>query len=144
MTVFEQQKAFMRACGQGERFNLAQATMYMDLVDEERDELSMAFTRMVDYMGQECGPYHEVMQEVVDGAIDTIYVCIGLLHSLGLDPQPFWDEVQRSNMSKAVPVENPDGTVTMAVKRREDGKILKPATFSRPDILPIIKEQLGE
>ena len=55
----------------------------------------------------------------------------GLEHSLGIPQQEVWDEVARSNMSKLV-----DGKLI----KREDGKVLKPDTFVRPDLEKIIKK----
>ena len=143
MTPFNQQAAFMQACGQTtDTQNFDQAELYLKLIIEECNETEDAMSFLRSHMLSNLlsiDAQHQMIADVADGAIDTIYVCLGLLHSLGLDPQPLWDEVQRSNMSKAIPVENGDGTVTMAVKRREDGKILKPATFSHPNLLDIVK-----
>jgi predicted HAD superfamily Cof-like phosphohydrolase len=64
------------------------------------------------------------MVSVIDGAVDTIVVAIGLLHSLGIDPFKAWDAVHRANMSKIV-----DGKVYL----REDGQIGKPPGFVGPE-----------
>ncbi|MEW6006527.1 MAG: MazG nucleotide pyrophosphohydrolase domain-containing protein [Stygiobacter sp.] len=53
---------------------------------------------------------------------DILYVVVGTAVSFGIDLEPVLDEVHRSNMSKVWE----DGTI----KRREDGKILKPPTYS--------------
>src|SRR5215469_9741602 len=39
--------------------------------------------------------------EYVDGCIDQLVVTYGALNAAGVRAQPAWDEVQRSNMSKA-------------------------------------------
>lgn len=68
--------------------------------------------------------------EVADGLADILYVTMGAALTFGIDMDAVLTEVHRSNMSKA----NPDGTVN----RREDGKVLKPAGWSAPDILPLL------
>lgn len=60
-----------------------------------------------------------------DGYIDAIYFGIGGLVELGIDPGPLWDLVHGANMAKV----HPDGTV----KRREDGKVIKPDGWVAPD-----------
>ena len=45
--------------------------------------------------------------------------------------QALWDEVYRSNSSKIDPT-------TRTVLKRPDGKILKPASYSPPNLLPIL------
>lgn len=93
-----------------------------DLIAEEVDEcLSAAEDRD--------------MVEVADGIIDSIYVLVGMGLELGLPLEALWNEVQRSNMSKAV--EQPDGT--FKVVRRADGKILKPEGWTPPDIAGILR-----
>ncbi len=47
----------------------------------------------------------------------------------GIDLRDVWDEVHRSNMSKK------GGHV------RKDGKLLKPAGYSKPDIKSILEKQ---
>jgi len=54
--------------------------------------------------------------ETIDGACDAIYVIIGTLVEAGVDMEPFWDEVQRTNMAKV------EGEPVW----RADGKLLKP------------------
>ena len=41
--------------------------------------------------------------EYVDGCIDQLVVTYGALNAAGIQAQSAWDEVQRSNMSKAWP-----------------------------------------
>jgi phosphoribosyl-ATP pyrophosphohydrolase len=91
---------------------LSQADLYAGLVKEEYAELMTAFE-------------HKDIVETADACADLIWVVEGLMYSLGIDPQTVWDEVARSNHSKTV-----DG---MLVKR-EDGKVLKPASYSPPNI----------
>jgi predicted HAD superfamily Cof-like phosphohydrolase len=60
---------------------------------------------------------------------DLLYVVYGTAVSLGIDMEPVFKEVHRSNMSK------------VGGYKREDGKWVKPPTYSPADILPIIKNQ---
>jgi predicted HAD superfamily Cof-like phosphohydrolase len=73
--------------------------------------------------------------EVADGIIDSIYVLVGTALEFGLPIHALWDEVQRSNMAKAVL--QPDGT--FKVMRRADGKILKPEGWTPPDIEGVLR-----
>jgi predicted HAD superfamily Cof-like phosphohydrolase len=97
---------------------IAQGTLYMKLVKEEFTELMHAWNE-------------EDIIEIADACADLKWVIEGLEHSLGIPQQEVWDEVARSNMSKLV-----DGKLI----KREDGKVLKPDTFVRPDLEKIIKK----
>lgn len=119
MSVFEDQKKFMLAGGQQVGvFNEAQFDLYVSLIDEEVGELKDA---IID----------NDRVEVLDALLDTIVVCIGALHSLGVNPEGAWDEVIRSNMSKVDPS-------TGRMLKREDGKIIKHPDWSAPELTPFI------
>ena len=60
---------------------------------------------------------------------DLLYVVYGTAVSYGIDMEPVFQEVQRSNMSK------------VGGYKREDGKWVKPPTYSPADINPIIRAQ---
>lgn len=64
---------------------------------------------------------------VCDALADLAYVVIGSAVTWGIDLEPIFDEVHRSNMTKT------------GGSRREDGKILKPATYIPPDIESILR-----
>lgn len=68
--------------------------------------------------------------EIADAIADSIVVLIGTALAYGIPLKQVWKEVHRSNMAKM----QPDGTV----KRRADGKILKPEGWTPPDIKGII------
>ena len=72
--------------------------------------------------------------EAADALIDMDYIQKGSLLEFGLADcaEDLFDEVQRSNMSKL----DENGNVV----RREDGKILKSALFSAPDLKSIIEK----
>lgn len=113
-------KRFMQAGQQEVNENLQQFTqqsmLYFDLVREEFYELSYAFK-------------HMDIVETADACADLIWVVEGLCHSLGIPLQRVWDEVARSNFSKMK-----DGVLI----KREDGKVLKPDTYSPPNIKQIL------
>lgn len=67
-----------------------------------------------------------------DAIVDSIYVLIGMALEYGLPLPMLWQAVQNANMSKADPV-------TGEIKRREDGKILKPEGWKPPDVAGIIE-----
>lgn len=130
MSVFKEQKAFMDACDQKPSRDLV--LMYLSLVDEEVSELHAA-TREGGFPSVNGNHVSEVAY-VCDALLDIIYVSIGAMHAMGIDPQPLWDEVQRSNMAKVDPE-------TGKVRRREDGKILKPDGWSSPNLIQLVMEQ---
>lgn len=110
MSVFDDQAKFMMACGQtvGQN-NPKQFRLYLNLISEEVRELAEANDAV----------------EIFDALLDIIVVCIGAGHSAGLPMQAGWEEVVRSNMAKVDPT-------TGYVRRREDGKILKPEGWTPP------------
>lgn len=67
------------------------------------------------------------LEGVADGLADLIYVAVGMAVEFGIPLDRVWDEVQRANMAKVDPA-------TGKVRRREDGKILKPEGWQAPDI----------
>lgn len=111
---------FMKAGNQAVRTELhsfdQQSAMYMDLVKEEFYELAEA-VRNFDIV------------ETADACADLIWVIEGMCHTLGIPLQKVWDEVARSNASKTV-----DGKLI----KRNDGKVLKPDTYSPPDIKAVL------
>lgn len=121
MSVFADQAAFMLACGQkvGVR-NDDQFKLYLKLIEEEFNELQHAA-----YVSGD-------KTEVFDALLDIIVVCIGAGHSAGLPMDEGWREVIRSNMAKVDPE-------TGFVKKRADGKILKPEGWTPPDLASLIE-----
>jgi predicted HAD superfamily Cof-like phosphohydrolase len=120
--VFKDQATFMRACDQTVgRYDDDQYKLYLKLIREEMEEHSTAFAR------------NDRLEEL-DALIDILVVTVGALHSLGVDAEGAWHEVMRSNLSKI-------DRETGMVRKREDGKVLKPITYSPPDLKPfLIKE----
>lgn len=65
--------------------------------------------------------------EQLDACMDMIWVILGYCHMNKWDVQGAWDEVARSNLDKI-------DSKTGKVKRRSDGKILKPDDWTPPDL----------
>lgn len=65
---------------------------------------------------------------------DLMYVTIGTAVTFGLPLEEVFAEVHKNNMSKV----HPDGTI----RRREDGKILKPDTFKEINLDHLFKESI--
>lgn len=69
-----------------------------------------------------------------------IYFTYSVEGSVGMNIDPVFDEIQKSNMSKLW-----NGPSGHEVKRRpEDGKILKPPTYSPADIEKVLRKQIHE
>ena len=71
---------------------------------------------------------------MADALADLTYVVLQAALVCGIDLDPVFREVHRSNMTKVWE----DGTV----HRREDGKILKPPTYSPADVARVLGEQV--
>lgn len=117
--IFKDQAVFMTACDQsvGE-YNENQFKLYFKLIHEEVGELSEALI-------------NNDRVEILDALIDILVVTTGALHSLGCDETGAWNEVIRSNMSKLDPA-------TGKVIKRDDGKVLKPDSWSPPTLSPFL------
>jgi predicted HAD superfamily Cof-like phosphohydrolase len=118
---FRDQEKFMKACDQSvEEFNADQFNLYMKLIEEECRELG-------DAVGQ-----HDKI-ETLDALIDILVVTIGAIHSMGADAEGAWKEVMRTNFAK---IDHETGKV----RKREDGKVLKPVAWTAPDLKPYLKK----
>ena len=74
----------------------------------------------------------ETETELADALGDMLYVLVGTIleHGMHHKIEEVFSEIHRSNMTKVV-----DGKVV----RREDGKILKPETYEKPNIEAILR-----
>ena len=109
---FTNQASFMQACGQTVGIeNRDQYALYLDLIREEVQELEDSQHPVTD----------------LDALIDILVVTIGAIHSMGADAEGAWNEVMRSNLDKIDPI-------TGFVKKREDGKVLKPEGWKPPEL----------
>ncbi len=117
---FLDQYNFMRACDQtASHYNQAQYEMYLNLIQEEVAELQQAVA-------------DQAPVEQLDALIDILVVTIGAIHSAGFNGESAWHEVMRTNFAKVDPV-------TGKVRKREDGKVLKPEGWQPPNLKPFIE-----
>ncbi|HEY6085063.1 MAG TPA: MazG nucleotide pyrophosphohydrolase domain-containing protein [Nitrospira sp.] len=86
------------------------------LIQEEFDELREAMA-------------NEDLTSIAKEMADLLYVVYGTAVSYGIDMDPVFREVHRSNMSK------------VGGYKREDGKWIKPSTYSPACIAPILDDQ---
>ncbi len=116
---FRDQEKFMRACDQtvGGEFDKDQFNLYISLIQEEAGELAEAIKA------------HDQV-ETLDALIDILVVTIGAIHSMGSDAEGAWKEVMSTNFAKI----GEDGKV----RKREDGKVLKPVGWISPDLKPFV------
>jgi predicted HAD superfamily Cof-like phosphohydrolase len=70
--------------------------------------------------------------EQLDALLDFIVVTTGAIHSGGFDGEGGWKEVMRTNFAKI-------NKETGKVRKREDGKVLKPVGWTPPDLKPFVK-----
>ena len=118
---FRDQEKFMKACDQSVNgSNADQYKMYLKLIDEEVQELKEAVER-----GDTI--------EQLDALLDIIVVTIGAIHSAGYDGEGGWKEVMRTNFAKI-------DKETGKVRKREDGKVLKPSGWTPPDLKPFLEK----
>jgi predicted HAD superfamily Cof-like phosphohydrolase len=89
-----------------------------ELIREELDELRAAFA-------------DGDIVEVADALADLLYVTYGTAVSCGIDMEPVFREVHRSNMTK------------VGGYKRDDGKWVKPETYSPADIATVLEAQGG-
>jgi len=116
---FKDQTKFMVACGQTVcEANDAQFKLYCDLIAEEMTELNGAVAQ-----GDRV--------EQLDALIDILVVTIGAINSMGADGEGAWKEVMATNFAKI-------DKETGKVRKREDGKVLKPTGWTPPDLKPYV------
>jgi predicted HAD superfamily Cof-like phosphohydrolase len=65
--------------------------------------------------------------EQLDALLDFIVVTTGAIHSGGFDGAGGWKEVMKTNFAKI-------DKKTGKVRKREDGKVLKPQGWTAPDL----------
>jgi hypothetical protein len=112
---FKDQEKFMRACDQSvEGFDQDQFKLYVNLINEEFTELKEAIN-------------NNDQLETLDALIDILVVTIGAVHSMGADGEGAWKEVMSTNFAKI-------DSETGKVRKREDGKVLKPVGWMPPEL----------
>jgi len=121
---FRDQEKFMRACDQStDEINQKQFDMYVKLIGEETGELADAVNA-------------KDPVETLDALIDILVVTIGAVHSMGADAEGAWKEVMRTNFAKI-------DKETGKVRKREDGKVLKPLGWEPPNLKPFVSKAKG-
>jgi len=149
--VFEEAIEFVKGCG-----------CTVSLAGSSGEEQAA----VIDNLGVNLDPNREPdFLEYVDGCIDQLVVTYGALNAAGVQAQPAWDEVQRSNMSKAWPhcsvcdavlvldadqrlvhpedasAHDGDWRAIPKIHRRADGKVIKSPTYSPANIRRVLDEQ---
>lgn len=118
---FRDQEKFMRACDQTvDRFNEEQYKLYINLIEEEFKELKEAIAA------------GDIVEQL-DALEDILVVTIGAIHSAGMDGEGGWKEVMQTNFAKI-------DQATGKVRKREDGKVLKPQGWTPPNLKPYLKK----
>lgn len=113
--VFKDQERFMKSCDQTvDKFNQDQFNLYLKLIEEEVGELKVAIDNNNNL-------------EVLDALLDIMVVTVGAIHSAGFNGEEGWKEVMRSNFAKI-------DSETGKVRKREDGKVLKPIGWLPPNL----------
>lgn len=109
---FKDVQTFHKACDQ--EISKENYEMYLSLIEEEFEELSEAVEA-------------NDRVEQLDALIDILVVTIGAIRTGGFDTAGAWKEVMDTNFAKVDPE-------TGKVRKREDGKVLKPADWKAPQL----------
>lgn len=99
-----------------EMLQSSEALLALSFIDEERGELGRAISK-------------DDLIETIDALGDMLYVIYGYLVRLGVDIEPIFEEIHRSNMTKN------------QYNSEDDGKITKGEQYSPPDIKSILRKQ---
>ena len=119
--IFRDQEKFMRACDQSvDEWNVNQFNLYVKLIEEEKKELDEAISQCDNV-------------EILDALVDILVVTAGAIHSMGADGSGAWKEVMKTNFAKI-------DKKTGKVRKREDGKVLKPTGWVPPELTPFVKK----
>jgi len=114
---FKDIDTFHKACDQ--KPSRSNYDMYLSLIEEEYEELCDAI-RDNDRVEQ------------LDALIDILVVTMGAIRAGGFDGEGAWKEVMDTNFAKIDPE-------TGKVRKREDGKVLKPEGWKAPELAQFIK-----
>ena len=129
---FRDQETFMKACDQSvDGSNQEQFKMYLRLIKEEFDELQVAQGINLE-TGEQVNPVDLV--ETLDALLDIVVVTIGAMHSAGMNAEGGWKEVMKTNFAKV-------DKETGKVRKREDGKVLKPVGWTAPELAPFLTKE---
>jgi predicted HAD superfamily Cof-like phosphohydrolase len=115
---FKDIDVFHTACDQEP--SEANYNMYLKLIEEEYEELSVAVAE-------------NDRVEQLDALVDILVVTMGAIRAGGFDGEGAWEEVMRTNFAKIDPE-------TGKVRKREDGKVLKPEGWEPPKLAKFVGE----
>lgn len=113
---FEDIDRFATACDQAP--SPENYEMYLSLIDEEYSELIAAIES-------------NNRVEQLDALIDILVVTMGAIRAGGMDGKGAWNEVMRTNFAKI-------DSETGKVRKREDGKVLKPEGWEPPQLAKFV------
>jgi len=114
--TFKDIDKFATACDQPP--SEANYKMYLGLIDEEVGELVEAVAA-------------DDKVEQLDALVDILVVTMGAIRAAGWDGEAAWKEVMDTNFAKI-------DAVTGKVRKREDGKVLKPEGWKAPELAQFI------
>jgi predicted HAD superfamily Cof-like phosphohydrolase len=113
---FKDIDTFQTACDQEP--SVDNYVMYLDLITEEYTELKDAIEA-------------NDRVEQLDALVDILVVTMGAIRAGGFDGEGAWKEVMDTNFAKIDPE-------TGKVRKREDGKVLKPEGWTAPNLTKFI------
>jgi predicted HAD superfamily Cof-like phosphohydrolase len=105
--------------------------LWVNLIREEFEEVRQAISELQANEGYTLKNLAEVGKELADLKVVTN----GLAVALGLPFDDIYTLVHQSNMAKLGPDKKPI--------RREDGKVLKPEGWEKPDILSLLNQVIA-
>ena len=114
---FKDIDTFHTACDQVP--SLDNYAMYLDLITEEYEELKEAVIA-------------NGRVEQLDALVDILVVTMGAIRAGGFDGEGAWKEVMDTNFAKI-------DSETGKVRKREDGKVLKPEGWKAPELAQFVK-----
>jgi len=109
---FKDVDTFATACDQAP--SIENYAMYLDLITEEYNELKDAIVA-------------NDRVEQLDALVDILVVTMGAIRAGGFNGEGAWKEVMDTNFAKI-------DSVTGKVRKREDGKVLKPEGWKAPEL----------
>jgi predicted HAD superfamily Cof-like phosphohydrolase len=115
--TFKDIDTFATACDQPP--SEANYKMYLGLIDEEVGELVEAVAA-------------NDRVEQLDALVDILVVTVGAIRAAGWDGEAAWREVMNTNFAKI-------DAETGKVRKREDGKVLKPEGWKAPELAKFVE-----